>query len=82
MHNVSEISRILNELADEGSRFSAAAIAALSPYLTAHINRFGLYSIDEERELADLDFDLNLDIIWEDESMMEQENEAMQTLKN
>lgn len=80
MHNVSENSRILNQLADEGSRLSAAAIAALSPYLTAHINRFGLYNIDDEREITNLDFDLNLDILWEDESMVAQEDEAMLTL--
>lgn len=82
LHNVSEISRILNDLADEGSRFSAAAIAALSPYLTAHINRFGLYSIDEERELYDLDFDLNPDIIWEEETTMETDDEAVLVLQN
>ena len=77
LYNVSEISRILNELADEGRRFSVAAIEALSPYITAHINRFGLYDLDEEREGTDLDFDLNPEIIWEYETTAEQENEAV-----
>ena len=50
LYSVSEISRILNELAEQGYRFSADVITWLSPYLTEHINRFGAYGMDGDRD--------------------------------
>jgi hypothetical protein len=55
-YNVSELSRILQELAQEGRKFSAEALSALSPYITWHINRFGLYWMDADRSPLPLDF--------------------------
>jgi TnpA family transposase len=69
LYNVSEISRILNELAGQGYRFSADAIARLSPYLTEHINRFGAYGIDSNRDALPLDFDLDISILLEQETL-------------
>jgi len=40
-YNVFEMSRILNQLMQEGYSFSDEAISALSPYLTEHVNRLG-----------------------------------------
>lgn len=48
-YNVLEISRFLNKLIQEGHAVDEAAIAALSPYLTHHVNRFGHYCLDLER---------------------------------
>jgi hypothetical protein len=45
-YNVFEISRILNELRQEGYPLDADAVAALSPYWTQHVNRFGVYDLD------------------------------------
>jgi hypothetical protein len=47
-HHVVELTRVLNQLHQEGYRFVQAAISALSPYLTGYINRFGLYRLDSE----------------------------------
>lgn len=57
-YNVVELTRVLNQLHQEGYRFEQAAIAALSPYLAHHINRFGLFQLDSERQPLPLDFEL------------------------
>ena len=44
-HNVVEQTRIIRSLMREGS---AEDVAALSPYMTSHIKRFGDYLIDAE----------------------------------
>jgi TnpA family transposase len=56
-YNVFEISRILNELRQEGVPLDAEAIAALSPYWTQHVNRFGLYALDLNRCPPPIDYD-------------------------
>ena len=55
-YNVSELNRILNELHQEGYRFSQELIALLSPYPTDHVNRFGIYQLERPREPMPLDF--------------------------
>ena len=48
----------------------------------AHINRFGVYDLDEEREVTDLDFDLNPEIFCEHETRVEQGYEAVLALNH
>ena len=48
-YNVFEISRILQEYIQAGHTIEPEIISALSPYLTKHINRFGSYSLDLNR---------------------------------
>ncbi|UBF30747.1 transposase (plasmid) [Kovacikia minuta CCNUW1] len=55
-YNVFEISRILHELMQEGVKIEPETIAALSPYWTQHINRFGRYSLDMDRCPPPIDF--------------------------
>ena len=57
-YNVYEMSRILQELIGEGYRIDEEIIGALSPYLTGHINRFGSYSLDLNRQPPVLDYEL------------------------
>ena len=57
-YNVFEMSRILHELMQEGYSFSREVIAAVSPYLTEHINRLGRYHLDLDRCPPDLQFDV------------------------
>ncbi|MEO0434866.1 MAG: Tn3 family transposase, partial [Cyanobacteria bacterium J06656_5] len=57
-HNVVELTRVLNQIYAEGHRFEPEAIAALIPYLTWHINRFGLYQLDAERQPLPINFEL------------------------
>ncbi len=46
LDNTLEISAALNALPSEGFRPSIDELAALSPYQTRHIKRFGNYEID------------------------------------
>ncbi len=55
-YNVFEISRILQELIQEGYTVEAEAVAALSPYWTQHVNRFGLYNLDLDRCPPTIDY--------------------------
>jgi len=48
LDNTVEISATLNALAQEGYLLSIDEVAALSPYQTRHIKRFGNYEIDFE----------------------------------
>ena len=57
-YNVFQMSKVLNQLVQEGYSFSSEAIAALSPYGTEHINRLGRYQLDLERNPPELLFDL------------------------
>ena len=47
--NVALLTDALNELASEGHRIDPEAVAALSPYITQHLVRFGLYHMDRTR---------------------------------
>ncbi|MEA5480106.1 hypothetical protein VB774_20955 [Pseudanabaena galeata UHCC 0370] len=48
---------ILNVLRQERFPLDAEAIAALSPYWTQHVNRFGLYALDLNRCPPPIDYD-------------------------
>lgn len=54
-YNVVVMSQVLWELQAEGQTIEAEAIAALSPYITEHIDRFGRYSLEEGQEPPPLD---------------------------
>ena len=57
-YNVFEISRILNELLQEGHTIDPKAVAALSPYGRWYLNRFGRYDLDVNRQPPELRFDI------------------------
>lgn len=54
---VALMSRELTDLRAEGYPIEADAVAALSPYMTTHLNRFGRYSLDLARMPMALDYD-------------------------
>lgn len=56
LHNVEGMTRTLAELRKEGIELSPDILAGLSPYRTSHINRFGDYTLDLEKEIAPLDY--------------------------
>ena len=64
-HNVFSISRVLQDLQRENYPLEPWHIAALSPYLTWHINRFGRYDLDMEKQPPELLYDL-----WTHESQI------------
>jgi hypothetical protein len=50
-------SQILEQLVVEGYIVEPEAIAALSPYWTHHVNRFGSYQLDLERHPPTINYD-------------------------
>jgi hypothetical protein len=59
-YNVFEMSRMLNQLMQEGYSFSDEAIAALSPDLTEPVNRLGRYPLDFDRRPPALEFEIHI----------------------
>lgn len=58
LYNVFFVSKELQKLAQEGRAFDEQALAALSPYIRHHINRFGHYQLDLAQQSPPLDYDL------------------------
>ena len=54
---VALMSHELIALREEGYPITADAVAALSPYMTPHLNRFGRYSLDPTRVPMPLEYD-------------------------
>lgn len=57
-HNVFSLSRVLHDLQREGYPLEPALVAALSPYLTLHIHRFGRYDLDLDKRPPELVYNL------------------------
>ena len=57
-HNVCQMTRALHTLNGQGMHIEPEAVAALSPYIRSHINRFGLYSFDLSRQPLAIDYEL------------------------
>jgi TnpA family transposase len=60
LQNVVDMTHILKELAASGVEFTKSDIAALSPYLTRHIKRFGDYEIDLENIPSAIDMAVSI----------------------
>ena len=58
-----DVLSVLRQLLAEGHAISAEALAVLSPYLTAHINRLGVYSLQFDQEPEPIDYDLPLVVV-------------------
>jgi TnpA family transposase len=59
-HNVVSMTRVLQELIDEGYPLTPELIARLSPYKTEHINRFGHYELRFDQPPQPITEDLRL----------------------
>jgi hypothetical protein len=57
-HNVCMMTRALHKLRAEGVPVEPETVAALSPYIRAHITRFGQYTLDVSRTPAAIDYEL------------------------
>lgn len=60
LHNAEKMTRLLRDLADEGTAITPDILAGLSPYRTAHINRYGDYILNLSRNIAPLDFSMRI----------------------
>ncbi len=65
LDNTVEISTALNALAQEGLIPTIEELAALSPYQTKHIKRFGNYELDLQAIAAPLMDDLTFELVEE-----------------
>jgi TnpA family transposase len=57
-YNVFAMTKALNKLKREGVHLSAEALSRLSPYLTGHVNRFGVYHLELDRHPPAIDYKL------------------------
>ncbi len=59
-YNVHVISEALQKLNQEGAELGEAVVAALSPYVRQHINRFGRYQLDLTQPPPPLNYDIRV----------------------
>lgn len=59
-HNAWTMTRALHQLQVDGVSASTETVAALSPYIRTHINRFGRYELDLNRRPPAIDYDLTV----------------------
>ena len=81
LYNVFVVSKELQQLAQEGRAFTGQAIAALSPYIRHHINRFGHYQLDLMQPSPPLEYDLPIPTKKREERPTEQRTKATRKRK-
>lgn len=54
LHNVTSLTKVINEIVDDGREVSEESISRLSPYIRQHIQRFGQYTINMEQKPSPL----------------------------
>jgi TnpA family transposase len=57
-HNVVTMTKVIRQLAKDGQRISAEALALISPYQTRHVNRFGHYAVNLDRTPEPVEYEL------------------------
>jgi TnpA family transposase len=60
-HNVYSMTNILNDLAQEGFSIDRSLLASLSPYQRDHINRYGDYSLNVQKQAPPLKFKMEIE---------------------
>lgn len=61
LHNVQNMSRVLKALQRQGYDVDEDVLKGLSPYRTSHINRFGDYRLDLDRQVAPIDYSIRFE---------------------
>jgi hypothetical protein len=59
-HNVYDMTGVLHRLLREGVAVEEETLRHLSPYLTEHINRFGVYEWNPQRIASPINNDLKI----------------------
>ena len=57
-HTVVNQTKAVNLLRGQGMTIPDAVLSGLSPYWREHINRFGIFSVDMNREAEEIQYDL------------------------
>ena len=58
LHNVADMTNVLYELRQQGEGVTPEVVRRLSPYLTGHVNRFGVYHLELDRQPPAIDYKL------------------------
>ena len=53
-------SKVMNDLLNEGVKITHEIATDLNPYRKKHINRFGTYSLNKDRECPEIDYMLQV----------------------
>ena len=59
-HNVVNLTKIINDLVDEGYPINQEVVGGLSSYMTAHFNRFGDFRLNFDEDVRELVHDIHL----------------------
>lgn len=57
-HTVANQTKAINNLKDQGIDIPIEILAGIAPYWTEHINRFGMFNLNMEKIVADIEYDL------------------------
>ncbi len=57
-HNVVYQTKAINKLRSQGIEIPDEMLAGISPYWTEHINRFGIFQLEMEKKIAEIEYDL------------------------
>jgi TnpA family transposase len=60
LHNVERMTRAMKDMQAEGWALTPELLAGLAPYRIGHINRFGDYTLDLDKEIEPLDFNIRI----------------------
>ncbi len=62
LNNVHQMTRILKSLQNDGHNLNESVLGGLGPYRRHHINRFGEYPLDLDREIEPMNYNIRFDI--------------------
>ncbi len=62
LYNTREMTRVIQELITEGYPVNEQTIRLLGPYRTEHVNRFGSYTLNMDREIPPLEIKFELPV--------------------
>ena len=65
-YNVSAMTKVLNELIEEGYEVTPEHLGILSPYITKHVNRFGRYTLELSPDTVPVDYELSITSVSEE----------------
>jgi TnpA family transposase len=60
LHNVEAMTQVLKNMQSDGVPITEEVLAGLAPYRTEHINRFGDYTLDLERKVPPMNYNIRI----------------------
>ena len=57
-HTVANQTKAINKLKDQEIDIPIERLSGIAPYWTEHISRFGMFNLNMEKTMADVEYDL------------------------